>query len=852
MKTPLNAFPAPHRSVMLAAMACATLTLASRAATVLTGDHEIAANLSASPAEAGDLTVAGNFAAGGGIDFGKLPSAPGQYGAMMTYDPVSRSALLDLTESDASYLWRQDTDGGTAKSKMTLSGINSLSLFKADGSVPGITLDPNSGSITLAGLSSGIYNSLGNAVLSINSNGQLSFPTKPLFSNGLDFGSAGSLDTGKISYLQSLLTNMGYQENPVVSTPISQLDISGVNNLQVAQAPAGEIFIAGDYYGGARVGWYSLGGNGAFVARLYANGNVRWLKKLNTTGSVGNLKLAAHPSGGLAIAGYFYTDVSVQYSPLTLTSAGQSDGFAFKLSPDNGNVIWEKSIGGTSYDYAQSLALSPSGDLTLGGTFHGTLLDENGATSLTSAGGSDAFVTKLSAANGTRLWTQRIGGPSSESIYGLAADSSGNVYATGTFDGTASINGTSATLVSAGGQDAFIVKLASADGSLAWKKRIGGTSWDSAVAIATDSVGNPVVIGTIYGNATDGNDGIALNGAGSQDGFLFKLSPTDGSFTWGTRLGGASHDNASALAIDPADNILVGGYFYGTMTAINGGTPVTSKGYYDSYLAKFSSTGTALLLQPIGGENYDSLYTLGTANSRVYLSGYAGTSFRIGDTVIPQESYNLHWNGSPIVTSEAPPAQSFSWNGGIASGTNSFASGNTSMASGQGSTAFGGGVATGQNSFATGGAKAGQSNSFAHGSGSEASGYGSIAIGSWNKATGQNSVAIGSGLKAANYGSVALGSYNAGITSENWGLQSIFELGNGSSSFNAITTLRNGQTTLTNQGWKWNPTNPLGEPQWSPASYSHGEALVVEGHTRLKGKVIIEQAQGDISMGIYQ
>jgi hypothetical protein len=30
------------------------------------------------------------------------------------------------------------------------------------------------------------------------------------------------------------------------------------------------------------------------------------------------------------------------------------------------------------------------------------------------------------------------------------------------------------------------------------------------------------------------------------------------------------------------------------------------------------------------------------------------------------------------------------------------------------------------------------------------------------------------------------------------------------------------------------------------------EALVVEGHARLKGKVIIEQPQGDISMGIYE
>jgi hypothetical protein len=33
---------------------------------------------------------------------------------------------------------------------------------------------------------------------------------------------------------------------------------------------------------------------------------------------------------------------------------------------------------------------------------------------------------------------------------------------------------------------------------------------------------------------------------------------------------------------------------------------------------------------------------------------------------------------------------------------------------------------------------------------------------------------------------------------------------------------------------------------------SEGRALVVEGHTVLRGKVIIEVPQGDISMGIYE
>jgi hypothetical protein len=92
----------------------------------------------------------------------------------------------------------------------------------------------------------------------------------------------------------------------------------------------------------------------------------------------------------------------------------------------------------------------------------------------------------------------------------------------------------------------------------------------------------------------------------------------------------------------------------------------------------------------------------------------------------------------------------------------------------------------------------------------------------------------------------------------------LFELGNGAPDeydamsmsgyfSNAITTLKNGQTTLTNKAWlnRDSGTSATADPS-SATTDSGGEALVVEGHTRLKGKVIIEQPQGDISMGIYQ
>ena len=83
----------------------------------------------------------------------------------------------------------------------------------------------------------------------------------------------------------------------------------------------------------------------------------------------------------------------------------------------------------------------------------------------------------------------------------------------------------------------------------------------------------------------------------------------------------------------------------------------------------------------------------------------------------------------------------------------------------------------------------------------------------------------------------------------------MLEVGNGNpnaatfETSNAITTLKNGQTTLTNKAWKANPSAPLADPD--PTTDSGGNALVVEGHTVLKGKVVIEQVQGDISMGIY-
>lgn len=149
--------------------------------------------------------------------------------------------------------------------------------------------------------------------------------------------------------------------------------------------------------------------------------------------------------------------------------------------------------------------------------------------------------------------------------------------------------------------------------------------------------------------------------------------------------------------------------------------------------------------------------------------------------------------------------------------------------------------------------------------------YVSTAIGYGTTAAAHASTAVGTRARTNAFGAVALGTMNLGLGGNYWSeVEPAFELGNGYTwgdvRSNAITTLKNGQTKLTNKFWSYS------EPKDIPSNAteaSNGEALVVEGHsvmkgntrlkgdtvlegdTELQGKVTLAQPQGDISMGVY-
>mgnify|MGYP000022815785 CR=1 FL=1 len=108
-------------------------------------------------------------------------------------------------------------------------------------------------------------------------------------------------------------------------------------------------------------------------------------------------------------------------------------------------------------------------------------------------------------------WTKQLGSSSNDDAFGVATDSSGNVYVTGATTGGLDGN------TSAYGNDLFVVKYNSS-GTKQWTKQLGTSSDDVANGVATDSSGNVYVTGWTNGGL-DGN-----TSAGEYDLFVVKYN----------------------------------------------------------------------------------------------------------------------------------------------------------------------------------------------------------------------------------------------------------------------------------------------------------------------------------------
>jgi len=217
----------------------------------------------------------------------------------------------------------------------------------------------------------------------------------------------------------------------------------------------GNSYVTGYFWGNATFGTTTLTSSGQydiFVAKMDSNGNWLWAKQAGGISEDNGRSIAVDANGNSYVTGRFAS--SATFGATTLTSSGQYDIFVAKMDI-NGNWLWAKQAGGTSYDYGLGIAVDANGNSYVTGYFKSTATF--GTTTLTSSGYEDIFVAKLNS-SGNWLWAKQAGGTSSDYTNDIAVDANGNIYVTGEIFEESAIFGTT-TLNSSGFIDIFVAKL---------------------------------------------------------------------------------------------------------------------------------------------------------------------------------------------------------------------------------------------------------------------------------------------------------------------------------------------------------------------------------------------------------
>ncbi|MDO7850053.1 hypothetical protein [Hymenobacter convexus] len=346
---------------------------------------------------------------------------------------------------------------------------------------------------------------------------------------------AGSY-TGNVNFGSFTLTNVTSSTSSPDKVFVARLNSSGIWTMATAPQvsgvatalaldPLGNAVVAGYYAGTATFGTTTLpnantsfGGASAdaFVATLNPAGT--WTTAVRAGGPNYDTvrALAIDAAGNVTVAGYFQG--SATFGPITITAGTSSnvDLFVARLSAAG---TWTQAVGagGSGSDSADALALDGAGNAVVGGVFFGTTAF--GATTLTSAGGVDVFVARLTPA-GTWAQATRAGAAGDDGVSALAVDATNNATVVGFFAGNVGFGPSVLTSTQLG--DVFAATLSPAG---TWTQAVrGGGPGDDQVAAVALKAGSATLVGTFQQSATFGSITVLSNTIGNRSSFVARLS----------------------------------------------------------------------------------------------------------------------------------------------------------------------------------------------------------------------------------------------------------------------------------------------------------------------------------------
>ncbi|RPD44384.1 T9SS C-terminal target domain-containing protein [Hymenobacter sediminis] len=208
-----------------------------------------------------------------------------------------------------------------------------------------------------------------------------------------------------------------------------------------------------------------------WLVKVDATGTKQWDKTYGgaDTDQLTSVQLTA--DGGYILAGISYSDTG---GDKTEARRGYSDYWLVKVDA-NGSKQWDKTFGGTDYDFLFAVQPTREGGYLLGGSSQS---GPDGDKTQSSQGKLDQWLVKVDA-NGTKLWDRAFGSSDDDLLLSLQQAGDGGAILAGTsFSG----QGRDKTQPSQGLDDYWLVKVDAA-GTKLWDRTYGGSGSDYLFAM---------------------------------------------------------------------------------------------------------------------------------------------------------------------------------------------------------------------------------------------------------------------------------------------------------------------------------------------------------------------------------
>ncbi len=214
-------------------------------------------------------------------------------------------------------------------------------------------------------------------------------------------------------------------------------------------------------------------------------------------------------------------------------------------------LLYSTYLGGTSTDRGQGIAIDSEGNMYVTGPTLSSNFPITNALQPFYAGGNDAFVTKLSAAGTTLIYSTYLGSTADDQGQDIAVNSLGEVYLIGSTT-SASFPITKAVQLSiGGGVDGFITKLDSSGSGLLFSTFVSGSGPDHATRLALDAAGNAYVVGDTRSSDFPTHNAYQGSLSGIQD---VKIEAAGATEPCATYFGGSGADTGYGIAVDSLGN----------------------------------------------------------------------------------------------------------------------------------------------------------------------------------------------------------------------------------------------------------------------------------------------------------